>query len=563
MKQTIEHNKQKSSKKRLIVFGIDGATWEIIEIMSRKDKLPNFKKLMDNGVYGDLRSVNPPVTCPAWATMFTGKSAASLGVFHFFKPTAEYDLKLSTLMWNKWRPIWDILSDLGKIVYVFNVPTTTAYSINGKFISGPIWGEQEGVLAYPKKLNDELIRKKYQIRTDISNKVSGDEVYIRDITRITENKFKVMYELFKESNWDLLIMTFYYCDQIQHRYWKYINSKHPKYKPNSRFSKVIFDHYKLLDNYLGKILNNLPDNTSIFVTSDHGHEPTHTYVNINAWLYHKKYLHYNENFEIGQKNGLKKRINNSFLRMYYYLTQSYSKFIYFGELKNKRSLISLAKKFKNWSYVLENKFSNKYPLKKNIDWERTQAYSIIFNTIFLNRLGREAKGYIDDKDLEKLKKNIKKELVELKDPETNDKVIKNVWTKEQLYVSKAPQDFPEIYIQFNRGYRNYFSELHNPIEIFSKEFKGSTEHYLDGIFLAYGPDFEVGKKIEDVKLEDIVPTMLHILNYPIPLDMDGEVLKEIFQKDSELKTRSIKFEKELLITPERSKIRGIKFSKKI
>lgn len=551
------------SKKRILVFGIDGATWEIIELMEKQNKLPNFRKIMREGVYGDLRSVNPPVTCPAWATMFTGKNPATLGVFHFFKPTAEYEQKLSRLTWRAWRPIWDILSEHDKIVYVFNVPTTTANKINGKFISGPIWGEQEGDLAYPEELNNRLKKERYQIRTDISHKVSGDEVYIKDITRITENKFKIMYEFFKDENWDLLIMSFYYCDQIQHRYWKYLLEDHPKYTPNNKCKTAIFDHYELLDKYLGKVLNNLAENTTVLVASDHGHEPTHTFVNFNAWLHDKGFLKFKDNYRNREIGGTKRNTNTGFLRLYYYLTQSYSKFVYLSKLRHNNFLNQLRNKFKDWSYVFENKFSVKYPIKNYVNWKKTQAYSLIFNTISLNLINREVFGVISEKDYLDVRNKIIKELKELEDPKLNKKVIKHVWTKEQLFPKNTPFDFPEIYIQFNRGYRNYYSELHTPTEIFSHSFKGSTEHYLDGIFLAYGPEIMAGKKVDDVKLEDIAPTILHIFKYPIPDEIDGKVLVDVFKKGTEPASRTIIRAPKTTKDSEKSKIRGIKFSKTV
>ncbi len=556
-------------KNRLVLFAIDGATWEIIEMMLKQNKLPNFKKLMENGIFGALRSVNPPVTCPAWAVMFTGKNPATLGVYHFFKITTTYELKLSNMSWKKWRPLWDILSDFGKTTYTFNSPTTTAYKIKGKFISGPIWGEQDATVAYPEVLNEQLKHDKYQIRTEISDKLSGDDVYIDDVTRITENKFKVMYDHFKDDDWDLFIMSFYYCDQIQHRYWKYLNSSHPKFQKNSRFKHAIFDHYELLDRYLGTIIDNLPENTTIIVTSDHGHEPTHTYVNLNAWLLRKGFLKLKQDYQIPKKSFIKNIINEKFLKSFYFISQSYSKLTHFSKLKQISKTKNLRNKFKDWSYVIENKFSTKYPLKKIVDWNSTKAYSLIFNTIMLNLANREKFGVIHKKDHIKIRAQIIKGLKDLKDPSNNKKVIKNVWTKDQLFPSNPPVDFPDIFIQFHRGYRNYYSELHKPTELFSKTFKGSTEHYLDGIFLGYGPGIEVGKKIENARLEDIAPTILHILNCAIPQDIDGEVLKEIFRPGSEPEKRAIKHIrisetiKQPIMDRTKAKIRAVEFSKKI
>ena len=45
---------------RVIVIGVDGGSLKLIE--QWKDELPNFRRLMEGGVYGELESTIPPVT---------------------------------------------------------------------------------------------------------------------------------------------------------------------------------------------------------------------------------------------------------------------------------------------------------------------------------------------------------------------------------------------------------------------------------------------------------------------------------------------------------------------
>ena len=59
-------------------------------------------------------------------------------------------------------------------------------------------------------------------------------------------------------------------------------------------------------------------------------------------------------------------------------------------------------------------------------------------------------------------------------------------------------------------------------------------HDFYGIFLAYGKGIKKGYRIHKAKIYDLAPTILHIFGLPIPNDMDGRVLTEIFEKDCEL-----------------------------
>lgn len=60
-------------KAKVIVFGLDGATRNILKPMMDKGILPNFSRIESEGISGVLKSTIPPVIPPAWATFITGK----------------------------------------------------------------------------------------------------------------------------------------------------------------------------------------------------------------------------------------------------------------------------------------------------------------------------------------------------------------------------------------------------------------------------------------------------------------------------------------------------------
>ena len=72
-----------SSNIKVLVIGLDGATWDLLEPLLAKGMLPTFNKLMDKGMWGELESCIPPITMPAWACMITGKNPGKIGLIHF------------------------------------------------------------------------------------------------------------------------------------------------------------------------------------------------------------------------------------------------------------------------------------------------------------------------------------------------------------------------------------------------------------------------------------------------------------------------------------------------
>lgn len=53
----------------VLVVGLDGVTWDVILPFVREGKLPTFRKLLEEGSWGILKSTLPPVTVPAWSSI--------------------------------------------------------------------------------------------------------------------------------------------------------------------------------------------------------------------------------------------------------------------------------------------------------------------------------------------------------------------------------------------------------------------------------------------------------------------------------------------------------------
>ena len=73
-----------------LIIGLDGATWNVIKPLAEEGKLPTFKKLMEEGVWGNLESTVPPVTGPAWVSFATGRNPGKTGVFDFLNRKFKY-----------------------------------------------------------------------------------------------------------------------------------------------------------------------------------------------------------------------------------------------------------------------------------------------------------------------------------------------------------------------------------------------------------------------------------------------------------------------------------------
>ncbi len=144
---------------KVLIVGFDGATWDILTPLIQQGKLPTFRKLVEEGTSGYMESTVPPVTIPAWISMFSGLKPQQLGIFDFNRIVVEDGIMESRLFNSsdyKGRLMWDFLSRKGMKSLVLNVPGTyPPYPIEGHLIGFDYTPMEK--CTYPGELEEILI----------------------------------------------------------------------------------------------------------------------------------------------------------------------------------------------------------------------------------------------------------------------------------------------------------------------------------------------------------------------------------------------------------------------
>src|SRR5439155_706875 len=96
-----------SMSRRVLVIGLDGATFRTLGPWAARGEMPELARLMAAGCHGELRSTFPPLTPPAWSSFMTGKNPGKHGVFSF-RRLGQQRLQV-TLRLLREQP-WDLLS---------------------------------------------------------------------------------------------------------------------------------------------------------------------------------------------------------------------------------------------------------------------------------------------------------------------------------------------------------------------------------------------------------------------------------------------------------------------
>src|SRR6476659_8992583 len=106
---------------KTLVIGLDSAA---PEILFKDDRLVNFRRLMEGGCYGELETIIPPITVPAWMCMATSQDPGSLGVYGFRNRTdhSYSGLGIASARSITEPAIWDHLAREGKRSIIVGVP---------------------------------------------------------------------------------------------------------------------------------------------------------------------------------------------------------------------------------------------------------------------------------------------------------------------------------------------------------------------------------------------------------------------------------------------------------
>ena len=470
--------------------------------------MPNIARIKQGGVWADMISVLPPVTSPNWKCYSTGKNPGKIGIFWWENidwTSRRVYYPIARKFQNK--EIWDCLGEAGQKVGIIGMPTTyPPKRVNGFLISaGP--DASENKFCYPGELEDEL--KKQGWRSHPRKIISIDrEKASQEIYDIIDTHFRVANILAPKYEVDFLMVSIFNINTLHHFFWDSLETKRA---------------WEIVDMHIGELMN---QNCNLILMSDHGSNKIESVFNINTWLKEEGYL----------------RVNFSLGDVLYRLGIHKQRLLQFA---SKLRLVGLLRK------IVPKGLERHIPSDSGeiireakagvVNWRKSKALASGQGPIYLNP---------ENADNEMLKKEIKQKLEVLIDPLTGKKVVEKVYSKEEIYQGDYLAEAPDLIIDQAKG-------VHIPGGIGQTNIFGSrqiwrAENNRTGLFMAYGPDIRPAGKIDNMSILDLAPTILHLMNIPVPDDMDGRVLMEIFREGSEPQQRKVRHQE---IDMERERIR--------
>ena len=455
--------------KKVLVVGLDCATSQIV--FDRKEELPVLRELIENGLYGNLRSSDPPITIPAWMVMCTGKDPGKLGLYGFRhrKDYSYKDIWIATSYSIRENTVWDIIGEKdGQSCLVSVPPSYPPKPVKGNLISCFITPGDDKEYTYPSDLRIELEEKFGPYIFDVVFRTDDKDKLLEQIYDMTEQRFRTLNHLITKKPWDFFMFVEIGVDRIHHAFWKYMDPAHHLYKKGNPYENVIIDYYKRVDTLIGELLSNVDQDTTVLVVSDHGAKSMKGAFCINEWLIEQGDLVVNE------------------------IPQSPISFD-----------------------------------KLDVNWSRTKAWGWggYYARIFLNVEGRETQGVVKIEDYKKEREALIERLAAVKGP--NGEEWKTKIIKPQKYFQDLNGDYPDLMIYFDDLYWRSAGTLGHGTKYLLENDTGPDDavHAQDGIYILYDPKNKSSVR-KDANILDIAPTILDEMGLAVPKDMKGNIINK-------------------------------------
>lgn len=496
---------------KLLIVGIDGATFDLVRPWVEQGHLPNLARLMAGGVSADLASTLPPVTSPAWPTFMTGCNPGKHGVFDFLQPTgADFTLVNSTKI--RQPTIWKRLTDAGYKVGVLNVPVTyPPQEVNGFMVTG-ILSPKSGQICYPADLIDRYRDRlgEYRVAPDVQFKQGIEDAYVKDIYDLIRAQGEWALALMENEAWDVLMVHFIALDIMMHAMWRHMDEQHPRHEAGP-FQHAIRDGYRLVDEYIGRMLQRAPQETTVLVMSDHGFGPLQKIVNLNVYLMQKGFL------------KLKRDPINRLKAAAFHLGLTPASVYHMIETIGLQNLATRVSK------ETRNQVVGRFLSFNSVDWQRTVAYSMgHVGQVYLNVAGREPQGIVTAENYEQTRQGVIAALKELRD-EQGRALVSDLILREEVHHGPYTEQGPDIHLVLDDYNMIAFPLFATNNDIISDQIRGDSGcHRREGIFIAHGPGIKDAGQLEELNILDLAPTIMALLQQPVPRVMDGRVLQEIF-----------------------------------
>ncbi len=442
------------SAKKLYLIGLDSVPLWLLEELKGTKGCGAIADFLSEGKVVEMESTLPPITGPAWPSIYTGLAPPDHGVPDFFAIKRDYSPDVVFYDPYKYPPFWEALAESGLKCLVVTPATDTDMpkSKNIDMITGfPLESKPSGSGV------ERMMRKHgFSGEPDVEHEIKEGRLGIAAAAKILEGTVRkrvdLSIEMMESQGYDFVFVCFTETDRLQH----FVLGMGDYRK---RLVPIYREAFRLVD-YVRRRAK--AEQGAVMLASDHGAQPIRSKFLLNQFLMQEGYITLGKEAAAAQKGLASKPKAERFARV----------------------------------HLLD------------YDMRGTKAFGAVsydpVATIWIND-GRFSKGAVARKERVKLKLEIIRALKGVKSRE-GDPVFVDVFDADPYYHGTRKFIAPDIFAQAKRGYTVDIFNL-SPSSLFMPpEAPKSGDHIRHGIFGVYPRD--VGIACEDFSVLNVAPTIL-------------------------------------------------------
>ncbi|MEO0324218.1 MAG: alkaline phosphatase family protein [Myxococcota bacterium] len=522
---------------RSLIVGLDGADVDVIHALG-PERLPQLHRLMREGAWARLESVQPPATLPNWTTFLTGVDPGRHGVFDFTTRDADYRVRFTAGTVREAPTLAARLDALGLRCAVVAFPGTYPPErlTHGAFVSGwdaPVAFAADRSFVWPPSLHDAMKARFGALRFDDVDEFDAAApgwhaalagALERRIARKLELALALMDGALTGTRaWDLFAVYFGESDTASHHLWAHHDPASPRHpaQASPEAQAGLGRVYEALDAALGRLAAAAGEGVEITVVSDHGSGGASDQVlYLNRALADAGLLRFRE--APARRRAAQAVKDAALTRLPPALREQV---------------------FRLGGAVLPSWLESQARFGA-IDFRKTVAFSDELNYfpgVWLNLRCRDAQGTVDDPRA--ATRAVRDALLALVNPFTGAPAVARVWRREELFDGPHAERAPDLLLRLNRsgpapGYSlNLMPSAGAPPgtgpwrRLAPEEHLGRKgrslpgSHRERGLFVAAGPRVRPVGEVP-AHIADATATVLARMDVAVPPEAMGRVLWE-------------------------------------